>query len=301
MQGSINELYRKRIVSRKLFGEFLLEKKLVTVDDLMAAMMKQFKETLSVLEVVYQENLLPKETMFDCLKIQVSTGCNFKTAMMKSGHYTKEMNDKISEEIIKSRRPLGEILVESGAIDYNVLGENLDSFLAEKIKCDNDHPGASQTQESDEIEPGEGSPQVIENIQFIGESEELPVVNNAEEISEQISLVGVIDGHLVDKLVTMFDPEKISSLKNYTDNDSDSVGILIGEWIAASRFVGAFLVFNLLRNCRNQLSNGNLSVDYLTNCVAVISEIVEILKSTGSETGFWEKEESKSKYLSLIS
>ena len=288
-------------MSRKLFGEFLLEKKLVTVDDLMAAMMKQFKETLSVLEVVYHENLLPKETMFDCLKIQVSTGCNFKTAMMKSGHYTKEMNDKISEKIIKSRKHLGEILVESGAIDYKVLGDNLDSFLAEQIKYNKDHPGTSETQEADHFEPGGGSPQVVQNIQSVGESEELPVVSNAEEITEQISLVGVIDGHLVDKLVTMFDPEKISSLKNYTDEESDSIGILIGEWIAASRFVGAFLVFNLLRNCRNQLSNGNLNVDYLTDCVAVISEIVEILKSTGSETGFWENEELKNKYLNLVS
>lgn len=285
-------------MSRKLFGEFLLEQKLVTVDDLMAAMMKQFKETLSVLEVVYQDNLLPKETIFDCLKIQVSTGCNFKSAMMKSGHYTKELDQKISNKISGSRKPLGEILVENGSLDYKVLGENLDSFLAEQVKYNKDHPETTKTQESDHFE--QGGEKVVENLQSVGNVEELPVVCGEGEIFEQLDLVGSIDSHLVDKLVTMFDPSKFSTLKNYKPEDSEPAGILMGEWIAASRFVGAFLVFNLLRKCRNRLSDNELNAEYLTDCVGVISDIVEILKSTGSEKSYWENSESRKQYLNLV-
>lgn len=115
----------------KLFGEFLLEKEIVTKTDLVNALVKQIKLIPSVTEIVLEHKLLPIENIYDVLLIQYQKKISFVEAAKELGCWSKVISDEVERRLSLVRMPLGEILIQNGAATIEVIVHAIDQFLSE--------------------------------------------------------------------------------------------------------------------------------------------------------------------------
>ncbi|MCB9230008.1 MAG: hypothetical protein H6618_10405 [Deltaproteobacteria bacterium] len=312
-------------MSKKLFSEFLLEKGLVSLDDLLSSIMIQLKESKTVLDVVYQNDLLSKEEIFKHIKIQHKESCDFRAALKKSGALTERLDQEIKNKVFSSKKMLGDILVEKGVIDYKVLSEHLDLFLSEQTQesdtetdsaMETDHPEEPLDLSADASESESSKEQVVSEDQDQEESGSglavpsgtnqsdarmQPVIVSEDGLNDLISGGLPLDPGLVEKMISLFDPDKVIEVRDYTSSESmERVDQIICEWIAASRFVGASLTVNLLKFCRNMMMSGKDVQERIETAIGLVMDLVEVIRSELSEKPMWEQEEFRQKYLELI-
>lgn len=113
----------------KLFGEYLIEKEAISNGQLLAALIAQIKSSTSVPEVIYDEKLLSESDLLRVLALQTKRRIGFIEAAKECQLWTEEIQVLTEKCLLKKRRPIGEILIEQGVIQVDVLSKCLDDFL----------------------------------------------------------------------------------------------------------------------------------------------------------------------------
>ena len=115
----------------KLFGEYLVEKKIVTASQLVAALIKQNAMLPSVAEVAFEKKIITPEQILAIFKIQHASKTGFIEAARELNIWNNEFHQDVEKHISSLRMPLGQILVEMTSIPLESITHALDEFLAE--------------------------------------------------------------------------------------------------------------------------------------------------------------------------
>jgi hypothetical protein len=118
-------------MNSKYFGEFLVEKGVITQDNLVDALIEQIATTPPLCQVIFQNKILPTSKVFEAFRFQQDHQVEFMAACKSIGAWTQEVQDKTFNAIDDIRKPLGHILVSKGLIDLKKLTNMLDEFLSQ--------------------------------------------------------------------------------------------------------------------------------------------------------------------------
>ena len=113
----------------KLFGEYLVERNLATVEQLLDALIEQLRSVPSTAEVIYELNLMKKVDLLSIFAHQQYTGSDFRSSAQSLGLWGNQLAEKVTAHLQNLRRPLGEILVGRGHISLDSLTAALDSYV----------------------------------------------------------------------------------------------------------------------------------------------------------------------------
>jgi len=118
-------------MTSKYFGEFLVEKGVISQDNLVDALIEQIAATPPLCQLVHQKRILSPEKIFEAFRYQQDKQVEFMSACLALGFWTKEVQDKVSLILDDIRKPLGHILVNKGLLDLKKLTTMLDEFLSQ--------------------------------------------------------------------------------------------------------------------------------------------------------------------------
>jgi len=113
----------------KLFGEYLVEKGLVTAEQLVAALMEQLCSTPLVAEVVFAHKLFSVGDMMRTMAHQHRSGLDFQSAAESLDLWSPAIETAILGHMRAVRKPLGEVLVEMKVLSLDDLTSSLDSYV----------------------------------------------------------------------------------------------------------------------------------------------------------------------------
>lgn len=117
--------------SKKLFGDFLVERGLLQPEQLLEALVIQMEEMPPTASVVYRNNLLSHHQLLQVLGVQVREGVDFREACRRKDLWTGELTKALESQLSQVRQPIGQILHQKGWIDFKQLTDALDDFLNE--------------------------------------------------------------------------------------------------------------------------------------------------------------------------
>jgi len=115
----------------KYFGEFLVEKGVITEENLVDALIEQLANTPPLCQVIHQKNILSSAKIFEAFRFQQDNQVEFMQACKAIGAWTQEVQEKAFNSLDDMRKPLGHILVSKGLIDLKKLTNMLDEFLSQ--------------------------------------------------------------------------------------------------------------------------------------------------------------------------
>lgn len=113
----------------KLFGEFLIENKLATPEQVLSAVITQLRSQQSTAEVIFDNNLLPTSDQLRILAQQQHAGVDYRTSATTLEIWSPQLAAKVSDLVYRRRRPLGEVLVELGFLTLDTLTQALDKYI----------------------------------------------------------------------------------------------------------------------------------------------------------------------------
>lgn len=114
----------------KLFGEYLIDKGIISKGDLVKALIIQLESTPSVTEAVYKNGLRNTDEFFEIFQIQFKKKTGFIEAARELGLWDDKVQSSVEKYIASTRIPLGEILVQTGLAEIETISHALDDFLA---------------------------------------------------------------------------------------------------------------------------------------------------------------------------
>jgi hypothetical protein len=115
----------------KYFGEFLVEKGVITEENLVDALIEQLANTPPLCQVIHQKKILSSAKIFEAFRFQQDNQVEFMQACKAIGAWTQEVQEKAFNCLDDIRKPLGHILVSKGLIDLKKLTNMLDEFLSQ--------------------------------------------------------------------------------------------------------------------------------------------------------------------------
>ena len=114
----------------KFFGNFLVNRGIITTDQLVHALVEQAKSLPPTLQIVFEKGLLTQDQWLAVFETQVVDQTDFTSACRKLNLWTSELDKSIKAEVDKVRIPLGQVLLRAKAIDLKNLTKMLDEFLS---------------------------------------------------------------------------------------------------------------------------------------------------------------------------
>ncbi len=117
----------------KYFGEFLVEKGVITKENLVDALIHQISTTPPTCQIVFENKILSSANLFDIFRYQQDHQVDFISASKALGLWGQEVQDKVNASLEELRKPLGHILVGRGLIDLKKLTHMLDEFLSHMV------------------------------------------------------------------------------------------------------------------------------------------------------------------------
>jgi hypothetical protein len=118
-------------MTSKYFGEFLVEKGVITQDNLVDALVEQIAATPPLCQLIHQKKILGTSKIFEAFRYQQDKQVEFMSACVALGFWNKDVQDKVSSALDEIRKPLGHILVSKGLLDLKKLTTMLDEFLSQ--------------------------------------------------------------------------------------------------------------------------------------------------------------------------
>ena len=110
------------------FGKYLIDKHLVTEEDVIECLDYQRTHTLSFEKVAVELNKLTMKRVFQVLLYQADTGLSFKEVALKRGMLVRSQVEAI-EGYIESHKPLiGETLVRLGKVSAGGIERESDEY-----------------------------------------------------------------------------------------------------------------------------------------------------------------------------
>ena len=219
----------------KFFGNFLVERGLITTDQLVQALIEQARALPPVFQIVYERGHLPTDQWLKVFELQVREHIDFAVACQRLGLWTPELASVVQAELQRTRIPLGHLLLKAKAIDLSNLTKALDEYLS-RIEIAPAIPVAAVATAA------ASTPMPV----AASEMDEKPV---PAEIFEEPAMVAApvtaaairkIDGELMKDFAEFFTVERLSGLTNLVD-------------MVTSDFVDQAVVGLLLSDCRVEL------------------------------------------------
>ncbi len=140
----------------KLFGEYLVERKVISEEILVKALVEQIKALPGTAEVAYHKKLLSPSQMLAVLREQNERRVGFIEAAKTLNFWTEATAQQVENELASVRKPLGQILVGLGATDLHSITHALDDFLSELPQEAGSKAGAQSLQ----IQKQEAAPEL---------------------------------------------------------------------------------------------------------------------------------------------
>ncbi len=131
----------------RYFGDFLVEKGIISREKLLDGLVEQADGLPSTLHLISTSKLLSEDQIFQALDAQVQKCLDFKEACKALGFWDSSKEAALQTKIAEARIPFGQILVRKGLVDLVALTKAFDEFLAKRT---------SEQTTSSEIESGEG-------------------------------------------------------------------------------------------------------------------------------------------------
>ncbi len=118
-------------MTSKYFGEFLVEKGVISEENLVDALIEQLVNTPPLCQIIHQKNILTPHKIFEAFRFQQENQVEFMQACKAIGAWTQDVQDKVFVSLDEIRKPLGHILVSKGLLDLKKLTNMLDEFLSQ--------------------------------------------------------------------------------------------------------------------------------------------------------------------------
>jgi hypothetical protein len=115
----------------KYFGDYLIQKGVLTDEHLVDALIEQLGSTPSLCQVVHQQKMLPPHTILEAFRYQQDHQVEFLEACRAIGVWSTELQGTATTVLEAVRKPLGQILVNRGLVDLKKLTYMLDEFLSQ--------------------------------------------------------------------------------------------------------------------------------------------------------------------------
>lgn len=113
-----------------LFGDYLVQQKIISEQQLLEGLLEQLERTPSYAMACYQAKLLDAGQLLNVLKRQQLDSSDFFSAARALNAWPEEKTAQLIDVLRRQRLPLGEILVEKGALALKDLTRHLDEYLA---------------------------------------------------------------------------------------------------------------------------------------------------------------------------
>ena len=236
----------------KYFGEFLVEKGVITKDNLVDALVDQISNTPPLCQIVFENKIITPTKLFDVFRYQQDNQSEFVSACKATGVWTEEVEAKINSYLDELRRPLGHILVNKGVIDLKKLTNMLDEFLSQLVIAPS-RPTSSPlvvTRTEEVLSPSSTSSGAI-SIEDLTESIQPGILSELDETFDEKKK----------KMIRV----ALSLIKDNVDVDSEICKKLLQD------------ITKILHNLNNQL--GMLALDKLTELLSLMELAVSKLNA----------------------
>lgn len=115
----------------KLFGEYLIERNIVSTEQMVAALIRQTSKLPGMAEMAYNKKLMRPDQLFKIMKFQNENHSGFIEAAKELNIWNDNLSkqfEKISDEL---RTPLVQILIDMEAAKLETITHALDDFLGD--------------------------------------------------------------------------------------------------------------------------------------------------------------------------
>lgn len=281
------------------FGEFLIEKKIITTDRLLVGLVWQFEKQSSVLRILAETQFVTKQQILKIAKISWET----KKDILQVGRELAILNDSQVEQVIEkqrqSRKLIGEMLVEIGAIG----SDDLDGLLVQY----QEQKALIASVGHAKLAPKEPPPTVT--------TEKPAASNRLEEIETEFSTIPwqSIEPSMAVEYSDFLDANKVGELEAILlgwerDRKADYLRSYFREihtLKGTARFVKAFLSEKIIHKMEELVSDmirvsafiqddhATKFVDILLKGLDVLSAIKEEIVESLSESDFYEVKSNK--------
>ncbi len=278
----------------KLFGEYLIEKNIVTEDQLVDALVDQIREEPSICEITYSEKLLTTSQILSILSLQTKEKLTFIDSAKKLKAWNPDIEKKISEILQKKRIPIGQILLKKGGANFDQLINALDEFLAEiKPHQEDEKPAPSIKTSSKQPETTSTlDPSVLEIFSdSVNEEDYQNTIDSIENISKQLQ-----NEQTPQEINTELD-----SLHSYLHKFKGNARFLKIKEIEDLAHQGEILIEVVKKNKVSLKSKHFAAFAKVSlNTVKILWTIKEMLLKLDLKQSLWDDEEFKKEYQELL-
>ncbi len=120
-----------------LFSEYLIEKKLLSMEQVLEIFIEQLEIIPSSAELIYEFNLLPKNDLLKILMKQQIEGLDFQASAKSLGLWNSEVSDSVKKKLKEIYKPFTEILVQKEYLTLDNLSSAIISFTEQNIQESN--------------------------------------------------------------------------------------------------------------------------------------------------------------------
>ena len=114
----------------KYFGEYLVEKKIVSAENLVQAVLHQNQNQPLAAQIAYEKQIFSAEEMIKIFSSQQDNQLDFFAAGFATGLLTDDRKLRLENELQQHHLPLSGLLLKNGAIGVKDLVHALDEFLS---------------------------------------------------------------------------------------------------------------------------------------------------------------------------
>lgn len=118
-----------------LFGEFLVQKGLMSAPVVLGMLIEQIRNQPSVAEIIFTEKLLTEMQQLEVLRVQSRTGWDYQQACVDRGYWSDTIATVVIQKSAQARTPIGQLIVKSGLMPFGELTRALDEFVG---SCETD-------------------------------------------------------------------------------------------------------------------------------------------------------------------
>ncbi len=115
----------------KNFGQFLVEKKILSKEHLLDCFLEQLSSMPAICQLARDKNILSTDQILQALELQSKNEIGFKEACLNLGLWSNETDTAVKKELSLIRTPLGNILLKRGLISLHDLTRALDEFFSD--------------------------------------------------------------------------------------------------------------------------------------------------------------------------
>ncbi len=231
----------------KLFGEYLIEKNIVSTEQMVAALIRQTSKMPGMAEIAYNKKLLRPDQIFKILKLQNLSRSGFIEAARELNIWNDSVAEKFEKSLDEVRTPLVQVLIEMEAVKAETVTHALDEFLGDAQDQYTENQLSNQTRES------------IESASI----KDTPITENSEEVTTQTDILSEISSR-PDLDPVNINPEALTKALSETLADASPYCSIFTEEKK-----------NQIENHFIQLENGGISIPVMNS----IRENLQVLST----------------------